>query len=70
MLRIKPGAMLLGSNDKMKANLRNKLSEVKMILIEEISMLLRDLFYKIHDRFTKILLCCNLETFAGISIVC
>ena len=35
---IKPGVKLLGLSDKMKASLRNTLSEVKMVIIDEFSM--------------------------------
>ena len=37
-LGIKPGVKLLGVSDKIKAYLRNKLSEVKMLIINEYSM--------------------------------
>ena len=39
-LGMKPGVKLLGSSDKMKASLRKKLSEVKMLIIDEFSMVL------------------------------
>ena len=37
-LGIKPGIKLLGLNDKSKAALRNKLSEVKYLIIDELSI--------------------------------
>ena len=36
---IKPGTKLLGLNDKSKAPLRNRLSEVRSLIIDESSML-------------------------------
>ena len=40
---IKPGTELLGLNDKSKAALKNSLSEVKCLIIDELSMVLSDL---------------------------
>ena len=40
---IKPGTTLLGLNNKSKAVLRNKLSEVKFLIKYELSMALIDL---------------------------
>ena len=37
-LGIKPGIKLLGLNDKSKAALRNRLSEVKFLIVDELSM--------------------------------
>ena len=42
-LAIKPGTKLLGLNDKSKAALRNRLSEVKLLIIDELSMVSSDL---------------------------
>ena len=53
-LGIKPGVKLLGLSDKMKASLRNKSSEVKMVIIDEFSMVSSDLFFKINDRLLEI----------------
>ena len=41
-LGIKPGIKLLDLNDKSKAALRNKLSEVKFLIIDELSMVSSD----------------------------
>ena len=43
-LGIKPGTKLLGSNDKSKVDLRNRLSEVKLLIIDELSMVTSDLW--------------------------
>ena len=40
---------LLGSNDKPKAALRNRLSEVKLLIIDELSMILSDLWTDIDS---------------------
>ena len=45
-LGIKPGVKLLGLSDKMKGSLRNKLSEVKMVITDEFPMVLSDLFFQ------------------------
>ena len=42
-LGIKPGAKLLGLNDKSKAGLRNRLSEVTLFIINKFSMVSNDL---------------------------
>ena len=44
VLRIKPGAKLLGCSGKSKASLRNEVSEVKLIMIDEISMISSELW--------------------------
>ena len=46
-LGIKPGIKLLGLNNKSKASSRNRLSEVKMLIVDELSMVLRDLWTNI-----------------------
>ena len=43
-LGIKPGTKLLGLNDKSKVDLRNRLSEVKLLIIDELSMVTSDLW--------------------------
>ena len=40
---IKPGTKLLGLNEKSKAALRNRLSEVKLLIIDELSTISSDL---------------------------
>ena len=37
-LRIKPGTKVLGLSDKSKAALRNRLSEVNVLIIDELCM--------------------------------
>ena len=40
---MEPGSKLLGLNDKSKATLRNKLSEVNFLIIDHFFMVSRDL---------------------------
>ena len=53
----------------MNVNLRNKLSEVKLIIIYEMLMISGDLFYNVYTRLIDIHMCCNLESFARLSVV-
>ena len=59
---IKPGAKLLGLNDKSKAALRNRLPEVKFLIIDQLSMVLSDLWRDIDSRFPE-------KAFAGLSVL-
>ena len=68
-LGIKPGIKLMALSDKAKAILRNKLPEVKMVIIDEISIVSRDLFYKTHARLLEIFMSPTPIPFAGLSIV-
>ena len=54
---------------KLKAYLRNKLSELKVIIIDEISMVSSELFYQVHSRLIDIFDCKADEPFAGIPII-
>ena len=47
-LGIKPGVKLFCISDKIKTSLRNMLSEVKRVVIDEFSMVSSDLFFKIN----------------------
>ena len=49
-LGIKPGIRLLGLNEKSKAAVRNKLSEVKLLIIDELSMVSSELWEDINSR--------------------
>ena len=48
-LRIKPRAKLLDLNDKSKAALRNRLSEKKFLIIDELSVVSSDLWTDIES---------------------
>ena len=45
---------LLPVNDANKAELRNKFSEVDLVIIDEISVISSKLFYQIHKHLNKI----------------
>ena len=49
-LGIKPGTKLFGLNDKSKAALRNRLSEMKFLVIDELSVVSSDLGTDIDSR--------------------
>lgn len=53
-LGIKPGAKLLGLSDKLKASFRNELSEVKLLMITEISTVSSGLWINIDASLFKI----------------
>ena len=67
-LGIKPGPKWFGLSDKMKASLRNTLSEVRMVLIDELLMVSSDLFYQ-DARLLEIFLCTVSVAFSGIAVV-
>ena len=66
---IKPDPKLLGLSDKMKTSLRKRLSEVKMILIGELSIFLSELFYQVHARLLECFFCTVSAAFAGMAVV-
>ena len=68
-LGIKPGPKFMGLSDSMRASLRNKLSEVKLIMIDEVSMVSNDLFRNINRRLQEIFMCSTEVLFGGISII-
>ena len=68
-LGIKLGTKLLGLNDKSKAALRNRLSEVKFLFIDEISMVSSELWTDIETRLGEIFMTIRKEAFAGLSVM-
>ena len=68
-LGIKPGAKLLGLNDKSKAALRNRLSEVKLLIIDELSMVSSDLWTDIDSKLGEIFIVFPEKVFAGLSVL-
>ena len=64
-LAIKPGIKLLGLNDKSKAALRNRLSEVTFLAIDVLSVVSSDLRRDIDPRLGAILMIPQ-KAFAGI----
>ena len=67
-LGIKPGIRLLGLNDKSKAALRNKLSEAKYLIIDELSMISSDLWVDINSRLQEIYMIIE-KVFSGLSVM-
>ena len=66
---IKPGTKLLGLNDKSKVGLRNRLSEVKLLTIDELSMVSSDLWTDIDSRLGEIFMMIPEIVFAGFSVM-
>ena len=54
-LEINVGSKLYPLNDQQRAALRNKLSEVRLIIIDEISMVSSVLFYQVNQRLNEII---------------
>ena len=55
--------------DKMKRNLRNKLSDLKVIRVNEISMVFNDLLFYADLRLNETFGSVNNEPFAGITVI-
>ena len=53
----------------MKASLRNKFSQVKMVITDEFSMVSSDLFFKINARLLEIFMCSTAAEFAGVTVL-
>ena len=68
-LGIKPGIKLLGLKDKSKAALRNRLSEVKVLIIDELSMVSSDLWTDIDTRLREIFMMIPEKGVAGLSVM-
>ena len=66
-LRHKLQGTVLPINDKQKASLQNKLSEVMLLITDEISIVLQTLFYQINFRLIEIF-GVN-KPFGGLSVV-
>ena len=63
------GTKLPTSHDKMKCSLRNHLSDLKVIIIDEISMVSNELLFYVHLRLNEIFGSVNDDPFAGITVV-
>ena len=68
-LRFNPGSKLLGLNDKYKVALKNMLSEVKLIIIDELSMILNDLWTDIDSRLGDIFMMNPEKVFADLTVI-
>ena len=63
------GKKLSPLSEKMRLSLRNKLSDLKVIIIDKISMVSNDLLFHIHLRLTEIFGSLNDQPFAGVSVI-
>ena len=68
-LGINVGSKLYPLNDQQRAALRNKLSEVRLIIIDEISMVSSVLFYQVNQRLNEIFGYSGNEPFAGLPVI-
>ena len=68
-LGINVGDMLYPLNDSQRGILRNKLSEIKFIIIDEISMVSSVLFYQVHQRLNEIFGVSTDLPFAGLPVL-
>ena len=55
--------------DKIKSSLRNKLSDLKVIIFDEIPMVSNGLLFFVHLRLNEIFGSANNEPFAGIAVI-
>ena len=67
-LGIKPGIKLVGLNDKSKTALRNKLSEIKFLIIDELSMVSSNLWIDINSRLKEIFVMIPEKAFRDLSV--
>ena len=56
-------------SDKMKSSLINKLADLKVIIIDEISMVSNDLLFYVHLRLNEIFGFVKNEPFAGVTVI-
>ena len=64
------GTKLPPSHDKMKCSLRNHLSDLKVIIIDEISMVSNELLlFQVHLRLNEIFGSVNNDPFASITVI-
>ena len=67
-LGIKPGIKLLGLKDKSKVTLRNRLSEVKLLIIDELFMVSSELSTDINSSLGEIFMMIPEKAFAVLSV--
>ena len=68
-LAIKPGTKLLGLNDKSKVDLRNRLSDAKLLIIDKLSMVSSDLWADIDSRLGETFMMIPEKAFAGLAVM-
>ena len=66
-LGIKPGTKLLGLNNKSKATLRNRLPDVKLLIIDGLSIVSSDLWTDIDSKLKEMFMMIPEIAFAGLS---
>ena len=66
---INVGGKLYPLSEKHRAALRNKLSEVRLIIIDGISMVSSVLFFQVNQRLTEIFRYSSKEPFSGLSVI-
>ena len=68
-LGINVGSKLYPLKDQQRASLRNKLLEIRLIIIDEISMVSSVLFYQVNQRLSKISEFSGNEPFARLPVI-
>ena len=68
-LGINVGSKLYPLNDQQRASLRNKLLEIRLVIIDEISMVSSVLFYQVNQRLNEIFGYSGNESFAGLPVI-
>ena len=68
-LEINVGGKLYPLSEQHRAALRNKLSEVRLIIIDEISMVSSVLFFQVNQQLTEIFRYSGKESFAGLPVI-
>ena len=68
-LAIKPVTKLLGLSDQSNAALRNRLSEVKLLIIDKLSMISSNLWTVIDSRMGDIFMMFPEKAFVGLSVM-
>ena len=63
------GKKLSPLSDKKRSSLRCKLSDLKVIIIDEMSMVSNDLLFHVHLHLTEIFGSVNDQPFAGASVI-
>ena len=67
-LGINVGSKMFPMNDRQCASLRNKLSEARFLITDEISMVFSMLFYQVNQRLNEIFGCPDSACFGGIPV--
>ena len=68
-LEINVGGKLYPLSEQHRPDLRNKLSEVRLIIIDEISMVSSVLFFQVNHWLTEVFRYSGKEPFAGLPVI-